>query len=158
MILAFMFGAGIPILFFAPMKMGLMLTLIGCIISAVFVSIAFLGAIYTRDKAKGIGIAILIWLYFALLFDGLVLFLVFQFAEYPIERPMMVISGLSPIDLSRILILLQLDVSSMMGYTGAVFKEFFGTRTGFIISLFVLGLWIVVPFKLSMRKFNRKDL
>ncbi len=158
MILAFMFGAGIPILFFAPMKMGLMLTLIGCIISAVFVSIAFLGAIYTRDKAKGIGIAILLWLYFALLFDGLVLFLVFQFAEYPIERPMMVISGLSPIDLSRILILLQLDVSSMMGYTGAVFKEFFGTRTGFIISLFVLGLWIVVPFKLSMRKFNRKDL
>ncbi len=37
------------------------------------------------------------------------------------------LSALNPIDLSRILILLQLDVSAMMGYTGAVFKDFFGT-------------------------------
>lgn len=158
LILAFLIGAGIPIMCFASLKLGLMLVLIGCIISAVFVSIAFYGAIYTRDKAKGIGIAILLWLYFALLFDGLVLFLVFQLSEYPIEHPMMILSAFSPIDLARILMLLQLDVSSMMGYTGAVFKEFFGTNIGFVISIFVLAMWIAVPFMLSLRKFNKKDL
>ncbi len=158
LIVAFLVGAGIPIMCFAPLKLGGMLLLVGCIISAVFVSIAFLGAICTRDKAKGIGIAILLWLYFALLFDGLVLFLVFQFADYPIEHAMMVLTGFSPIDLARILILLQMDVSAMMGYTGAVFKEFFGTDTGFVITILVLCLWIAIPFMLSLRKFNRKDL
>jgi Cu-processing system permease protein len=71
----------------------------------------------TRDKAKVIGAAITLWLYFSLLFDGFVLFLLFQFADYPLEKPMIALSALNPIDLGRILILLQLDVSAMMGYT-----------------------------------------
>jgi Cu-processing system permease protein len=45
-----------------------------------------------------------------------------------------------------------------MGYTGAVFKDFFGTQTGIIISGAVLILWGWVPVWLSLRKFNRKDL
>jgi len=94
----------------------------------------------------------------ALLFDGFVLFLLFQFADYPMEKPMIAVSALNPIDLSRILILLQLDVSAMMGYTGAVFKDFFGTYTGIIFSLLVLILWIVFPVWYATRKFNTKDL
>jgi Cu-processing system permease protein len=68
------------------------------------------------------------------------------------------ISAFNPIDLSRILVLLKMDVSALMGYTGAVFKDFFGTTAGFIIALMVLILWIAVPAWLSTRKFNRKDL
>ena len=100
----------------------------------------------------------MLWLYFSLLFDGLVLFLLFQFADYPLEKPMIGVSALNPIDLGRILILLQMDVSAMMGYTGAVFKDFFGTYTGVIFSFGVMLLWIVVPVWFSTRKFNRKDL
>ncbi|MFM9945444.1 MAG: ABC transporter permease, partial [Bacteroidia bacterium] len=133
LMVGFFLGAGIPILIYAPDKVGCMMLVLGCIISVVFVSIAFLSAILTRDKAKGIGISIMSWLYFALLFDGLVLFLTFQFAEYPIEKAMIGISALSPIDMARILILLDLDVSAMMGYTGAIFKDFFGTSAGLII-------------------------
>ena len=110
LMLGFFLGAGIPILVFAPSAVGLMMLAIGCVISIVFVAIAFLSAILTRDKAKGIGISIMLWLYFALLFDGLVLFLTFQFSDYPIEKAMIIISALSPIDISRILILLHLDV------------------------------------------------
>jgi len=158
LMVGFFLGAGIPILIFAPDKVGFMMLTIGCIISVVFVSIAFLSAIITRDKAKGIGISIMLWLYFALLFDGIVLFLSFQFAEYPIEKAMIGISALSPIDMARILILLNLDVSAMMGYTGAVFKNFFGTSTGLIISFAILLLWIVIPFFISLTKFKHKDL
>jgi Cu-processing system permease protein len=68
------------------------------------------------------------------------------------------VSALNPIDLSRILILLQLDVSAMMGYTGAIFKDFFGTTTGMLISLLVLLTWVSLPVWLSVRNFNRKDL
>ena len=36
--------------------------------------------------------------------------------------------------------LLQLDVSAMMGYTGAIFRQFFGTQSGIFISFGVLLL------------------
>ncbi len=158
LVLGFLIGAGIPILIYAPSDVGFMMLAIGSIITVVFVAIAFLSAIITRDKAKGIGISIMLWLYFALLFDGLVLFLTFQFSDYPIEKAMIVISALSPIDISRILILLHLDVSAMMGYTGAIFKEFFGTTIGLVISFVILLLWIAVPFFISLTKFKHKDL
>ncbi len=156
--LAFLLGAGIPILFFADLPKALMMISVGTLITIIFIAIAFLSTILSRDKAKGIGISILLWLYFALLFDGLVLFLLFQFADYPIEKTMVGITALSPIDLARILILLQLDVSAMMGYTGAIFKDFFGTSFGLFISFMLLVLWIVIPFGISLIKFKRKDL
>ena len=155
---AFFIGAGIPVLLYQPNSVGCMMIGIGILLSVIFVAIAMLAAVQTRDKAKGIGIAILLWLYFSLLFDGLVLFLLFQFADYPLEKPMIAISALNPIDLGRILILLQLDVSAMMGYTGAIFKDFFGTYIGGIFSFTVLLIWIGIPVFFSTRKFNRKDL
>ncbi|MET3026478.1 ABC transporter permease subunit [Flavobacterium sp. UW10123] len=158
MFLAFFLGAGIPLLLNASGMAGLMMLLSGSLISIVFVSLAFLSCILTRDKAKGIGLAILFWMYFAILFDALVLFLLFQFAEYPIEEAMVGITASSPIDLARIQILLHLDQSAMMGYTGAIFKDFFGTAIGLFVSFLLLVLWIAVPFLISIRKFDRKDL
>jgi len=158
MVFSFFVGAGIPLLVNSPDSIGLMMITVGCLVSVIFVALAFLSSILTRDKAKGIGIAIMIWLYFALLFDGMVLFLLFQFADYPIETAMVGITALSPIDLARIQILLHLDVSAMMGYTGAIFKDFFGTSTGLIVSFLLLSLWAIIPFFISLKKFNRKDL
>jgi Cu-processing system permease protein len=156
--LAFMIGIGIPVLLFVPSSTGLMMVIIGFLLSVIFVAIAMLASVKTRDKARGIGVAILLWLYFSLLFDGIVLFLLFQFADYPMEKPMILISALNPIDLGRILILLKMDISALMGYTGAVFQQFFGTIWGQFISLSVLLLWIFVPVWLSIRRFNHKDL
>jgi Cu-processing system permease protein len=158
LVLAFFVGAGIPILLYEATSTGITMMCIGLILSTIFVAIAMLAVVKIRDKAKGIGVSILLWLYFSLLFDGLVLFLLFQFADYPMEKAMVGISALNPIDLSRILILLKLDVSALMGYTGAIFKNSFGTSTGSILSLLVLSLWIIIPIWLSLRKFNRKDL
>jgi Cu-processing system permease protein len=135
-----------------------MMLVVGCLISIIFVALAFLSSILTRDKAKGIGIAIMTWLFFALLFDGMVLFLLFQFSEYPIEKAMVAVTALSPIDLARIQILLHLDVSAMMGYTGAIFKDFFGTTLGLVASFALLCLWVIIPFYISLKKFKNKDL
>ena len=156
--IAFFIGAGIPVLIYQANMIGFTMIAVGILLSIIFVAIAMLATVKTRDKAKGIGAAIMLWIYFFLLFDGFVLFLLFQFADYPMEKPMIAVSALNPIDLSRILILLQLDVSAMMGYTGAVFKDFFGTYTGILFSLAVLLLWILLPVWYSTRKFNTKDL
>jgi Cu-processing system permease protein len=158
MSISFFIGAGIPLLLNHADTSGFMMIGVGLLLSIIFVGIAMLAAVKTRDKAKGIGVAILLWLYFSLLFDGLVLFLLFQFADYPLEKPMIGISALNPIDMGRILIMLQMDVAAMLGYTGAVFKEFFGSFTGMLFVLLVLILWVFIPLWLSIRKFNSKDL
>ena len=158
MVAAYVFGAGIPLLIFTNWDIALMMIAVGSLLSVIFVALAFLSSIITRDKAKGIGTSIMLWLYFALLFDGLVLFLFFQFADYPIEKAIVFLSALSPIDLSRILILLRLDVSAMLGYTGAVFKNSFGSDWGLVVSFLLLSVWILLPFYISLRKFRKKDL
>ncbi len=158
LLLAYFIGAGIPILIYSPPDVGFMMLIVGFFVSTVFVSLAFLASIITRDKAKGIGISILLWLFFTLLFDGLILFMMFQLVEYPIEKMMVVFTAFNPVDLSRILILLHLDVSVMLGYTGAVFKDLFGTKMGLFFAFIVLLLWAIVPFYISLIKFKNKDL
>ncbi|OWP83613.1 ABC transporter permease [Flavobacterium columnare] len=158
LVIAFFIGAGIPLLINSFDRVGMMMLVVGTLLTIIFVSLAFLSTILTRDKTKGIGLAIMIWLYFSVLFDGLVLFLLFQFSEYPIENAMVGITAFSPIDLARIQILLHLDVSAMMGYTGAIFKDFFGTTWGLIISFLLLGFWALIPFVISLKKFKSKDL
>lgn len=158
MLVAFAVGAGIPLLIYEASTVGFMMLVTGCLVSVVFVAIAFLSAVLTRDKAKGIGFSIILWLFFALLYDGLILFLMFQFSDYPIEKAMVGVSALNPVSLARILILLHLDVSAMLGYTGAIFKDFFGTTPGLFISFLLLISWAIGPFYFSLVLFKRKDL
>lgn len=158
MVVAFLIGTGIPILLFEPTSTGFTMMGMGVLLTLIFVSVALLTAVYARDKAKGIGWVILLWLYFSLLFDGLILFILYQFSDYPLEKAMVGVSALNPIDLSRILVLLKMDVSAMMGYTGAIFRNFFGTQYGFWIAIAVMLMWAFIPLFITLRKFKRKDL
>ena len=156
--LAFFIGVGVPTLIYAFSSSGLILVGCGLLLSVIFVSIALWTSVLIRDKSKGIGLAILLWLYFGLLFDALVLFMLFQFSDYPIENFMVGLSMFNPIDVCRILILLQLDLSAMMGYTGAIFRDFFGNALGMSLTVAVLFLWAIIPLWLSVRYFKKKDL
>lgn len=156
--LSFVAGAGIAILIYAGSVTGLIMIAAGILLSVIFVAISLLASVKIRDKAKGIGVAIMLWLYFAMLFDTLVLFLLLQFSDYPIEKGMVALTALNPVDLSRVLILLRIDVSAMMGYTGAVFRQFFGSGSGMLVALAVMLLWIAVPLRISTTRFKSKDL
>lgn len=156
--IAFFIGTGISILIYSPGITGIFLITGGLFLSVIFGGIGLWVTAFIRDKAKGIGLAIILWLYFALIFDGFVLFFAFQFADYPLEKPMVIISAFNPVDLARIIVLLKMDVSALMGYTGAVFMDYFGTTAGMIISFLVLVLWAFGPYLLSERLFVRKDL
>lgn len=156
--LAVLLGVGLPVLLYAPNTTGLTLVLVAVGLSITFVSIALLAAAITRDKARGIGISLLLWFYFSLLYDSLVLFLIFSFSDYPLEKPMVALAALNPIDLARVSVLLQMDISALMGYTGALFREFLGTWMGLLFALIIQLLWICVPMALALRIFKTKDL
>lgn len=156
--LAFMVGVGIPLLIYSTDLTNILFLISGIILSACFTSFAMVAAVFTKDKAKGIGITILLWFYFTLIYDGLILFLLFRFSDYPIEKSMIAISCLNPVDLVRIIILLNVDIAAIMGYTGALFKDFFDSRSGAGLSAAALVLWVIIPALIANRKFDRKDL
>lgn len=156
--LAVLIGIGIPIALYAANSTGLSLMAAALGITVVFVAVALLASVATRDKAKGIGVALLLWFWFALLYDAIVLFLMFAFSDYPLEKAMLAFVSLNPIDLARVVVLLQMDISALMGYTGALFREFLGTKWGIAFAGGVLLLWAAVPMLLAVRIFRKKDL
>ncbi|MBM3415698.1 MAG: ABC transporter permease [Bacteroidetes bacterium] len=155
---AFLAGVGLPVMLFAADATGYALLFTGICLTLVFTSIAFLASVIARDKARGIGLALLLWFYFALIYDGLVLLILFSFSDYPLEKLTLLLSALNPVDLGRIFIMLKMDVSTLMGYTGALYKDFFGSNTGILFTAGIMLVWIIVPFWLAVRKFKRKDL
>lgn len=155
---AFFIGAGVPVLLFSFNETGITLLLTGGMLTLVFTSIAFLASVKARDKARGIGAALLLWFYFALIYDGLVLLILFSFSDYPMEKFTLLLSALNPVDLARISIMLKMDVSALMGYTGALYKDFFGSGTGVLFTAGIMLLWIVLPLWWALRVFKKKDL
>jgi len=158
LLLAVFVGIGVPVLIYDRSDVGFILLFASMLLTAVFVALAMLASVITRDKAKGIGVAILMWFYFAIIFDGLVLFILFRFADYPLEKASIALTALNPIDLTRILVLLKMDISAMMGYTGAVFKQFFEGASGYLFISIVMLAWMFMPIFFAVKKFNKKDL
>src|SRR5699024_8462100 len=114
-------------------------------------------ALVNENKIKGFGYAVLMWLFLAVIFDGLFLLSLIIFEQYPLDKFSLIATMFNPIDLSRILILLKLDISALLGYTGAVFKKFFGTNFGFFISMGVLLVWTLVPIWMLTLFSRKKD-
>jgi len=155
---SFFIGIGIPVLLYSPDATGIALLFTGSALTLVFTSLAFFASVISRDKAKGIGIALLLWFYFTLIYDGIVMLILFAFSDYPLEKFTLVLSALNPVDLGRIFIMLKMDVSALMGYTGALYKDFFGGGWGLLFTTGIMFLWVVLPLWISVRYFKRKDL
>lgn len=159
--LSLILGLGIPFLLYGLLQGAtsnfLMLLTVGSFLTFIFVALAYNIALTYENKIKGFGYAILVWLFMAVIYDGIFLISLVVFQEYPLDKASLIATAFNPIDLSRILILLKLDISALLGYTGAVFKNFFGTSLGFVTSLAVLCLWVVIPVFFIYRKAQRKD-
>lgn len=159
---AFLAGAGVPLAVHLSCSgdvawTAATLLAVGTALTAAFAAVALLIAVAIDDAVRGLGVAIATWLGAAVLYDGAVLFLAMTFADYPMERPLLALMLLNPVDLGRVVLLLQFDVSALMGYTGAVFQRFFGGAVGMTIAGAAMLLWIGVPALLGLRAFQRKD-
>jgi len=156
---AFTAGVAVPVLLHGGAgAAGLgMLLFVGAVLTFVFTSLAFVAGVHFDDRARGLGLALLVWFAATVLYDGLVLLIATLFADWPLETPMLVLSLLNPVDLGRVLLLLSVDVAALMGYTGAVFERFFGGGLGMALAATALVAWTALPFLLGLRGFARKD-
>ncbi|MEC5145212.1 ABC transporter permease subunit [Chitinophaga sp. 212800010-3] len=156
--LAYLVGVGITVWILYQSLAAMILVFSGLLLTLIFVSLALLVFVLFRDKTKGIGASIIIALFFTLLFDGLLLAFIFSFNEYPIDKPLLAFISLNPVDLARILVLLQLDAAVMMGYSGALFKQFLGSVTGSIYTGICMIGWAIIPLLAALWVFRKKDI
>jgi len=160
--LSLLLGIGIPFLFYGLFTSAAiwdfsLLLLTGVFLTFIFVALAFNISLSNENKIKGFGYAVLMWLFLAVIYDGIFLLSLILFEDYPLDKLSLLGTLLNPVDLSRTLILLKLDISALLGYTGAVFKQFFGTNLGLIVSIGVLFAWVIVPVFRIVRKAKKKD-
>jgi Cu-processing system permease protein len=156
--LVYFLGAGIPLLYMDLGIASLLLILGTTFLNCIFIAIALLIAVWTKDKSKGMGFSLLIWIYFVLLFDGIILLLMYNFSDYPIEKFVLYISFLNPVDLMRILVLMQTEAAALMGYSGAIFQKVFTQSWGISIIILVMIIWTILPLSLSLKAYKNKDL
>ncbi len=155
-------GLGLPFVFYGIFNSNAiwdftLLLVTGGFLTFIFTALAFVIALRNENKIKGFGYAILLWLFMAVIYDGIFLMSLLYFEDYPLDKFSLVATMLNPVDLSRVLILLKLDISALLGYTGAVFQKFFGTNFGLILSSALLVIWVVVPTFFIWRIAKRKD-
>jgi Cu-processing system permease protein len=160
--LSYLLGTGIPFFIYGIQATGqawnfALLTATGLFLTFIFTGLSFLISIRFENTIKGFGIAIFIWLFFAIIYDGIFLLTLLIFEQYPMDKFALAMTLFNPIDLSRVLIMLKLDISALMGYTGAVFNKFLGTRIGMIVALCSLLFWVILPVFLFIRKAEKKD-
>ena len=155
-------GLGIPFIFYGIFRSDAiwdfsLLLITGTFLTLIFTALSFNIALSNENRIKGFGYAILLWLFMAVIYDGFFLMSLMIFEDYPLDTFSLTATMFNPIDLSRVLILLKLDISALMGYTGALFQKFFGTTFGIFLSLGVLILWVIIPTWLIQMKAGRKD-
>ena len=155
-------GLGIPFIFYGLFMSNViwdfsLLLITGTFLTLIFTALAFNIALSNENRIKGFGYAILLWLFLAVIYDGLFLMSLIIFEDYPLDKLSLFGTMLNPIDLSRTLILLKLDISALLGYTGAVFKKFFGTNFGLVVSFIMLSVWVIMPVLRIVFKSKKKD-
>ena len=162
LVMSLVLGLGIPFMLYGIFKSSAiwdfsLLLITGAFLTFIFTALSFNIALSHENRIKGFGYAMLLWLFLAIIYDGIFLMSLVLFEDYPLDKLSLVGTMLNPIDLSRTLILLKLDISALLGYTGAVFKQFFGTNLGLIVSMFMLTAWVVLPVLRILYKAKRKD-
>ncbi|RMG21085.1 MAG: ABC transporter permease [Bacteroidetes bacterium] len=160
--LSFALGMGIPFLIYgvqvsAEVWNFATLLFSGVMLTFIFSGLAFWIAMKQEDKTRGFGTAILLWLFLAIVYDGIFLLALILFEAWPLEKFALAASLFNPIDLSRILIMLKLDISALLGYTGAVFQQFAGSTRGMFICVLSLLAWAALPVAGFLYSCKRKD-
>ncbi|MDZ4728276.1 MAG: ABC transporter permease subunit [Leptospira sp.] len=155
LIIGLLAGVGIPGLFilYSHLFVYIQIIIFGILLSSIFVSISFLIASLFRRGEIVLTASLLVWFYFFIFFDALIFIFSMYLGDYPIEIPSLIIVMLNPIDLIRILIILQTSSSALLGFSGAILMETFGIGGVVSISISFILAWILIPIYVAYRRF-----
>lgn len=137
-----------------PVFVGLSLLL-----ALVFLALAALVAALCQRKAKAFGVALLLWFFFVLFYDLIVIGGTFLMRERAANQFIFASLFGNPVDMVRVASLLILDGKEIFGAAGAALTRMMGGTMASIL-LLVAGLlvWVVLPFCCAQRLLKRQDI
>lgn len=135
-----------------------LLVSIGVILTLIFVAVSQCLVVFIKDKTLGLGAAFLVWIYLSVIHDGLMFLMMMLFNQYPLKWPVLILTFLNPVNLSRVLLMSEMNLVQLMGFSGAIFQDLFSLHLGTAVAAVVLTIWLVVPLVLGLFKFKSKDL
>lgn len=136
----------------------LALTGLSCALEVAFLSLSMLIAAYLPHRVRALGAAVAVWFTTVLLYDLLVVGGAVMVGAKQLSTALVLLLFLNPVDLVRVLGILSLDSVTAFGATGASLMRMFG-MTGAVVALIAaLGVWLIGPLALALRRFERSDL
>lgn len=151
-------GVALPYLISGGLERGLILTLaVGFFLTFVFVTLGLLISVTVIDRMKGIGFALGIWVYFAIVHDGGLLLFLLAFRDYPLDVAAGLGGAVNPVGLSRVVSIMFFDASFLLGHSGALVRKVLGTGLGYFLALVIGTGWLVFPVGWAALKFQKRD-
>ena len=126
--------------------------LLGC----TFLAIGYLISLLARERAAAIGLAVTVWLLLVVLYDlGLLSVLLIDEGKYISEKLFSALMLANPADAYRLFNFTGFEqVARLVGTTDIGSSH----ASGLLAPLITLGLWVIVPFLLTIALFNRREL
>jgi Cu-processing system permease protein len=127
------------------------------LLNFIFSAVSFWIASLLEKKEMVLALCLGIWFYVYILYDIMMVGISIYFGDYPIEVPVLLGLSLNPVDLVRIIILLQMDVGTLMGFSAAFFQKYLGTGLGFVYAVSILLAWVFISAWMGLKSFTKKD-
>ncbi|MEP6591397.1 MAG: ABC transporter permease subunit [Gemmatimonadota bacterium] len=127
------------------------------LLTVVTTALAYLIALGVEDRVRAVGLAAALWVVTVVLWDGVVLLVALLGADRAGQVPVLALLALNPVDLTRVLLLQQLDAGEVLGYTGAVLRRMTSATAGRVALSTLLMAWLALPLWSARRMFARKD-
>ena len=137
----------------------LLVVVYSMMLAMVFTGLSVLISLLARRRQIALGIALGVWVFYELIYGMLMLGTTLYLS--PTVLKTVLLGGLmgNPVDITRVLSLLQIGGPHLYGPAGATLVKLTGSA-GMATMFGVLGLlaWIAVPIIVSMRIFERQNL
>jgi Cu-processing system permease protein len=129
------------------------------LLAVAFTGIALLVTLATRRRQIALGIALGVWIFFELVYGVLMLATTLYLPPSVLETTLLVGLLGNPVDLARVLSLLQVGGPHLFGPAGATLVKLTGSvAIATAAGLCGLLVWVAVPLLAAVRLFRRQDL
>lgn len=119
-----------------------------------FIALAYIISLVVNEKSKAAGIALLLWLFFVLLFDLVLLGLLVGIDNGFTQQGLVQVMMFNPADLFRLINLSALHTDDVNGVLAIAINSEFNTLT----LLMVMLAWIAIPLCIAQLIFNKKSI
>ncbi len=137
----------------------ILVVLLAFLLGAVFLSLSFLLSIILHRRQASVGLSILVWFFFVIFYDLLVLAGTALLSYQTLKIGLMAGLLLNPVDMVRVTGLIVVGGESIFGAAGALAVKLLGSMGTLVaMSIGIILIWIILPLFLSIKIFEKQNL